>query len=142
MISFPHPEGGQFRETWRDRPAGGGRGAGTAIYYLLASGERSHWHRVDAEEVFLSGAIRSKTVIKTRRLEMKLASSNDSQLEVHFAASVLETSDVSVQLESPGAPPSRADSGWTILDAATAAGTSAPSPSKSSRRSEGLGRRR
>ena len=97
---------------------------------------------VDAEEVFLSGAIRSKTVIKTRRLEMKLASSNDSQLEVHFAASVLETSDVSVQLESPGAPPSRADSGWTILDAATAAGTSAPSPSKSSRRSEGLGRRR
>jgi predicted cupin superfamily sugar epimerase len=48
----PHPEGGHFRETWRDRPAGGGRGAGTAIYYLLASGERSHWHRVDAAEIW------------------------------------------------------------------------------------------
>ena len=46
----PHPEGGWFRETWRDHPPGGGRGAGTAIYYLLRSGERSHWHRVDAAE--------------------------------------------------------------------------------------------
>jgi predicted cupin superfamily sugar epimerase len=48
----PHPEGGHFRETWRDRPAAGGRGAGTAIYYLLARGERSHWHRVDAAEIW------------------------------------------------------------------------------------------
>jgi predicted cupin superfamily sugar epimerase len=46
----PHPEGGHYREVWRDRPAGGGRGAGTAILYLLAAGERSHWHRVDAAE--------------------------------------------------------------------------------------------
>ncbi|MFC7474632.1 cupin domain-containing protein [Dankookia sp. GCM10030260] len=48
----PHPEGGHYREIWRDRPAGGGRGAGTAIYYLLAAGERSHWHRVDAAEAW------------------------------------------------------------------------------------------
>lgn len=48
----PHPEGGWFRETWRDLPADGGRGAGTAIYFLLAAGERSHWHRVDAPEVW------------------------------------------------------------------------------------------
>ncbi|WP_240046936.1 cupin domain-containing protein [Paracraurococcus ruber] len=46
----PHPEGGHYREVWRDAPAGGGRGAGTAIHYLLATGERSHWHRVDAAE--------------------------------------------------------------------------------------------
>jgi predicted cupin superfamily sugar epimerase len=46
----PHPEGGHYREVWRDAPAGGGRGAGTAIHYLLAAGERSHWHRVDAAE--------------------------------------------------------------------------------------------
>lgn len=46
----PHPEGGHYREVWRDSPAGGGRGAGTAILYLLAAGERSHWHRVDAAE--------------------------------------------------------------------------------------------
>lgn len=48
----PHPEGGHFRETWRDRPEGGGRGAGTAIYYLLRAGEVSRWHRVDAAEIW------------------------------------------------------------------------------------------
>jgi predicted cupin superfamily sugar epimerase len=46
----PHPEGGHYRETWRDFPADGSRGAGTAILFLLADGERSHWHRVDAAE--------------------------------------------------------------------------------------------
>ncbi len=45
----PHPEGGHYREMWRDRPAQG-RGAGTAILYLLDAHERSHWHRVDAAE--------------------------------------------------------------------------------------------
>lgn len=49
----PHPEGGWFRETWRHAPPGGGRGAATAIYYLLRAGDRSHWHRVtDADEVW------------------------------------------------------------------------------------------
>lgn len=49
----PHPEGGHYRETWRDRPADGGRGAGTAILFLLAEGEASHWHRVDAAELWI-----------------------------------------------------------------------------------------
>lgn len=48
----PHPEGGHFRETWRDSPANGGRGSGTAIYYLLKAGEISRWHRVDAAEIW------------------------------------------------------------------------------------------
>jgi len=55
----PHPEGGHFRETFRDaRAVDGGRAASTAIYFLLARGERSHWHRVDAVEVwhFYGGA--------------------------------------------------------------------------------------
>jgi predicted cupin superfamily sugar epimerase len=46
----PHPEGGHYREVWRDQPEGGGRGAGTAIHFLLEAGARSHWHRVDAAE--------------------------------------------------------------------------------------------
>ena len=49
----PHPEGGHYREMWRDHPASGGRGAGTSILFLLAAGERSHWHRVDAAEIWL-----------------------------------------------------------------------------------------
>jgi len=48
----PHPEGGHYAETWRDRPAGAGRGVGTAIYYLLRAGEVSHWHRVDATDIW------------------------------------------------------------------------------------------
>ncbi len=49
----PHPEGGHYRELFRDRPAGGGRGAKTSIYYLLRAGEASRWHRVtDAVEVW------------------------------------------------------------------------------------------
>ncbi len=49
----PHPEGGHYRETFRDPHAiDGGRPASTAIYFLLARGERSHWHRVDAVEIW------------------------------------------------------------------------------------------
>jgi predicted cupin superfamily sugar epimerase len=49
----PHPEGGHYRETFRDKHVdGNGRAASTAIYFLLARGERSHWHRVDAVETW------------------------------------------------------------------------------------------
>ena len=49
----PHPEGGHYRELWRDPALPGARGAGTSILFLLAEGERSHWHRVDAAEIWL-----------------------------------------------------------------------------------------
>ena len=50
----PHPEGGFFRETFRDASAvtDGGRAASTAIYFLLKGGQISRWHRVDAAEVW------------------------------------------------------------------------------------------
>lgn len=48
----PHPEGGHFRETFRDSHTVDGRASSTAIYYLLAAGELSRWHRVDAVEVW------------------------------------------------------------------------------------------
>ena len=48
----PHPEGGYFRETFRDAAAGGGRAASTAIYFLLKAGQHSRWHRVDAAEAW------------------------------------------------------------------------------------------
>ena len=55
----PHPEGGWYRETWRSQAAlPDGRAAGTAILFLLEEGHRSHWHRIDAEElwIFQAGA--------------------------------------------------------------------------------------
>jgi predicted cupin superfamily sugar epimerase len=48
----PHPEGGHFRQTFRDAREVDGRAVSTAIYFLLARGERSHWHRVDAAELW------------------------------------------------------------------------------------------
>ena len=49
----PHPEGGHYRETFRDQGVdANGRSRSTSIYFLLARGERSHWHRIDAIEVW------------------------------------------------------------------------------------------
>ncbi len=52
----PHPEGGFFRETFRDScsvsVSGAERAASTAIYFLLPAGQISAWHKVDAAEVW------------------------------------------------------------------------------------------
>jgi len=48
-----HPEGGWYRETWRAAAAPGARSPGTAILFLLEEGQSSHWHRVDADELWL-----------------------------------------------------------------------------------------
>lgn len=47
----PHPEGGYYRQTWVAE--NDGRPSGTCIYFLLKSGQASHWHRVDATEIWL-----------------------------------------------------------------------------------------
>ena len=64
----PHPEGGFYRETFRD-PARSesGRAASTAIYFLLEAGQVSHWHRVDAAEIwhFYAGAPLAISVSRT-----------------------------------------------------------------------------
>lgn len=65
---LPHPEGGYFRETFRDQ--GPGRAVSTAILFLLRAGEISRWHRVDAAEVwhFYRGAPLEIAVGKTRHI--------------------------------------------------------------------------
>lgn len=52
----PHPEGGWYRETWRAPALSGARPASTAILFLLPAGERSHWHKVDADEIWIHQA--------------------------------------------------------------------------------------
>jgi len=49
----PHPEGGWYRETWRADAEEGERASATAIHFLLESGQASHWHAVDATEIWL-----------------------------------------------------------------------------------------
>lgn len=82
----PHPEGGWYRETWRDVPADPkARGAATAIVFLLAAGEESAWHRVDAAEIWLwqAGAplelrIAEAGSIRTARLGPALAAGSEA----------------------------------------------------------------
>lgn len=64
-----HPEGGWYRETWRGEPGPDGRARGTAIIFLLQVGEASHWHRVDAAELWLWQA--------GDPLELRLAASDE-----------------------------------------------------------------
>ncbi len=65
----PHPEGGHYREVFRDaNPAG--RAHSTAIYFLLKAGEMSRWHRVDAAEAWhwYRGAALALTIGKSRHI--------------------------------------------------------------------------
>jgi predicted cupin superfamily sugar epimerase len=86
----PHPEGGHFRETFRDAGSErNGRAASTAIYFLLACGERSHWHRIDVAEVWhyyagspLALSIAHDGPSKTQRLGPDLAAGERPQAVV------------------------------------------------------------
>lgn len=71
-----HPEGGWYAETWRDAPEDGARGSGTCIYYLLERGQRSHWHCVDAVEIwhYYAGA----------GLELRIAANAHTEPSVHL----------------------------------------------------------
>ncbi len=48
-----HPEGGWYRETYRSNSDANGRARATAILFLLEQSQSSHWHRVDADEMWL-----------------------------------------------------------------------------------------
>ena len=76
----PHPEGGHYRETYRAKTGVEGRGWSTAIHFLLKAGERSHWHRIDADEIWhwyagapLALSIADGDVIRTLQLGPDLA---------------------------------------------------------------------
>jgi uncharacterized protein len=77
----PHPEGGHFRETFRDPEQADGRGHSTAIYYLLQAGESSHWHRIDAVEVwhFYAGAA----------LQLSLSADGRKVLDIRLGADLV-----------------------------------------------------
>jgi len=70
-----HPEGGWFAETWRAEAPDGDRPTGSAILYLLAAGERSAWHRVDADEIWQFSA--------GDPLELRVWADGDELVTVH-----------------------------------------------------------
>lgn len=108
----PHPEGGWYRETWRASAASGGgpgaRPSSSAILYLLAAGERSHWHRVDADEIWQFSA--------GDALELRIWDEGDRAVTVHRLGSGL-TADETPQVAVPAGTwqAARPLGAWTLV---------------------------
>ena len=90
----PHPEGGHYRQVYEHVPTDGGRGFMNSIYFLLRAGDRSHWHRLDAPEIWSYHAGSPVTVsvwiegrpVETHRLGNNLATGERPQVMVPAGA--------------------------------------------------------
>lgn len=91
LALHPHLEGGWYRETWRADTQVDGRAMATAILFLLDQGQRSHWHKVDATELWLFHAgspLRLETAVSdagpivTARLGTDLAAGEQPQIRI------------------------------------------------------------
>ncbi len=104
----PHPEGGWFRETWRAAAPPGERASATAILFLLEQGQRSHWHKVDATELWLfhsGSALRLRTA----------ATDAGSIEETRLGPDILAGDQPQLQI-APGAwQAAEADRGWALV---------------------------
>lgn len=106
----PHPEGGWYAETWRADAAPGERPAGSAILYLLADGERSHWHRVDTAEIWQYSA--------GDALELRIDAANGegSPVEVYRLGGDVLAGDRPQVVVPPGAwQAARPLGAWTLV---------------------------
>ena len=104
----PHPEGGWYRETWRADAAPGERAAATAILFLLEQGQRSHWHKVDATELWLFHA--------GSALRIEIAGSDDGPVQaVRLGPDVPAGEQPQVRIAPGEWQSATADSGWALV---------------------------
>jgi uncharacterized protein len=111
----PHPERGHFRETFRDeRTSTGTRAASTAIYFLLAAGEISHWHRVDAAEVWhwYAGAV----------LELSIAAEDGSVSRVQLGSALAAGQRPQAVVPAGRWQSARSLGDWTLVGCTVAPG--------------------
>ncbi|RYY24435.1 MAG: cupin domain-containing protein [Sphingomonadales bacterium] len=103
----PHPEGGWYRETWRADAEPDTRAAGTAIHFLLEAGQRSHWHRVDAEELWLwhAGA----------PLTLHIEGEDGTIVSVTLGGNVLADEAPQARVPSGCWQAAEAGAGWTLV---------------------------
>jgi len=110
----PHPEGGWYRETWRAAAAQGERASATAILFLLEAGQRSHWHRVDAAELWLWHA--------GSPLLLRIGEEGAAVREIRLGGAVL-AGEAPQQLVPPGAwQAATADRGWALVSCVVSPG--------------------
>lgn len=105
-----HPEGGHYRETVRAADGPDGRSRMTAILFLLEPGERSHWHRVDADELWLwqAGA--------------PLALVVEGQPPVTLGGNVARGQQLQALVPAGRWQSAEADAGWTLVSCVVAPG--------------------
>ncbi|HEX7852943.1 MAG TPA: cupin domain-containing protein [Sphingobium sp.] len=110
-----HPEGGWYRETWRAPAPDGERASGTAIWFLLEAGQRSHWHQVDAAEIWLWHA--------GHPLRLLTASQDAGPVrEVRLGGNVLE-GEVPQHVIAPGEwQAAEAAEGWALMSCVVSPG--------------------
>ena len=104
----PHPEGGWYRETWRAEAPPGERASATAILFLLEEGQSSHWHKVDATELWLfhSGS------------PLRLLTAPDDAgpvAEVRLGADVLAGEQPQCRIAPHRWQAAEADRGWALI---------------------------
>jgi uncharacterized protein len=106
----PHPEGGHYRETVRVADGPDGRSRMTAILFLLQAGERSHWHRVDADELWLwqAGAPLALAIEGEARVTLGGDVARGQQLQALVPAGRWQSAE--------------ADAGWTLVSCVVAPG--------------------
>ncbi|MBL8924580.1 MAG: cupin domain-containing protein [Myxococcaceae bacterium] len=109
-----HPEGGWYVETFRDAQGAGGRAHSTAIYFLLRAGERSHWHRVDAVEVWLFHA--------GAPLELGLSEDGRTSRAVRLGPALLEGERPQVVVPRGAWQAARTLGDWTLVSCTVAPG--------------------
>ena len=103
----PHPEGGHYIETWRDEPPDGSRGAGSVILFLLAHGECSRWHRIDATEIWhhYAGA----------PLELSIARAGDPIVRQRLGADVVDGDRPQLVVPADAWQSARSLGDWTLV---------------------------
>jgi predicted cupin superfamily sugar epimerase len=104
----PHPEGGWYRETWRADAAPGDRPSATAILFLLEEGQRSHWHKVDATELWLFHAG------SALRLETAAGDSGPVR-QVRLGGNVPDGEAPQVRIAPGEWQSAEADRGWALV---------------------------
>lgn len=108
----PHPEGGWYRETWRAAPGADGRSTMTVIHFLLEQGQHSHWHRVDADELWCwhAGSPLTLSVAGEGRAQVRLGPDILAGQRPHFLIPAGEWQAA------------HADAGWALVSCAVAPG--------------------
>jgi len=112
-----HPEGGWYRQTWAGKTETGGeagRASGTCIYFLLARGEASHWHKVDATEIWLyhSGA----------PLILSLSATDQGPASDHVLGPDLDTAAPQIIVPELHWQAARSTGDWTLVSCTVSPG--------------------